>query len=324
MEPIIIVENLKRDYVTKIGLIKQQKKQVEALKGISFTINKGEIFGLLGPNGAGKSTTIKILTTLLAPSSGTVKVLGYDVFGQENHIRPRINFIFGGERNLYWRLSAEDNLKYFADLYKIPRKEQSALLDRLFKLVDLDQVRLHKVESYSKGMKQRLQIARALLNDPEIIFLDEPSIGLDPVGARALKQIIRELAAAGKTILLTTHYMNEAEELCDRIAIINKGEVVAIDTIEGLKSQIDQPIKLRLSVDRFTEKEIEKLRSFHTVEKLVVQAKNNFFDIHSNQIEHLLGNVIDTFGRDKIKGMQVLDANLEDVYVEMIGGAHAG
>jgi ABC-2 type transport system ATP-binding protein len=324
MEPIIIVENLKRDYVTKIGLIRQQKKRVEALKGVSFTINKGEIFGLLGPNGAGKSTTIKVLTTLLAPTSGTVKVLGYDVFGQESHIRPRINFIFGGERNLYWRLSAEDNLKYFADLYKIPRKEQGPLLDKLFKLVDLDEVRLHKVESYSKGMKQRLQIARALLNDPEIIFLDEPSIGLDPVGARALKQIIRDLAAAGKTILLTTHYMNEAEELCDRIAIINKGEVVAIDTIEGLKSQIDQPIKLRLSVDRFTEKEIEKLRGFKTVEKLVIQAKNNFFDIHSNQIEHLLGNVIDTFGRDKIKGMQILDANLEDVYVEMIGGTHAG
>jgi ABC-2 type transport system ATP-binding protein len=324
MEPIIVVENLKRDYVTKIGLIKQQKKRVEALKGVSFTINKGEIFGLLGPNGAGKSTTIKILTTLLAPSSGTVKVLGYDVFGQENHIRPRINFIFGGERNLYWRLSAEDNLKYFADLYKIPRKEQGPLLDKLFKLVDLDQVRLHKVESYSKGMKQRLQIARALLNDPEIIFLDEPSIGLDPVGARALKQIIRDIAAAGKTVLLTTHYMNEAEELCDRIAIINKGEVVAIDTIEGLKSQIDQPIKLRLSVDRFTDQEIDKLRSFHTVEKLVLQAKNNFLDIHSNQIEQLLGNVIDTFGRDKIKGMQILDANLEDVYVEMIGGAHAG
>ena len=234
--PVISVKDLKRTYVTKIGVLNQEKKAVEALKGISFDVYPGEIFGLLGPNGAGKTTTIKILTTLLAPTSGDAKVFGFDAFGDEKHIRPRINFIFGGERSLYWRLSGEDNLKYFADIYKIPRSKQPALIDRLFEEVGLTDVRKHKVETYSKGMKQRLQIARALLNEPEIIFLDEPSLGLDPVAARALKKMVRQIADQGKTVLLTTQYMQEAEELCDRIAIINDGELIALDTVEGIRN----------------------------------------------------------------------------------------
>lgn len=235
MKPIISVKDLKRTYETKIGLMKQVKKEVHALKGISFDVYPGEIFGLLGPNGAGKTTTIKILTTLLAPTSGVAKVLGFDAFGEEKKIRSKINFIFGGERSLYWRLSAEDNLKYFADLYKIPRKAQPDKINYLLKLVELDEVRSQKVESYSKGMKQRLQIARALLNEPDVIFLDEPSLGLDPMGARALKQIIKDIASRGTTVLLTTHYMPEAEELCHRIAIINNGSLIALDTVDALK-----------------------------------------------------------------------------------------
>lgn len=236
-QPLVQVRNLTRDYKTTVGLLRQQRKTVHALKGISFDIMPGEIFGLLGPNGAGKTTTMKILTTLLAPSSGDALVFGYKAFGEERQIRPRINFLFGGERSLYWRLSGEDNLKYFADLYKIPRRHQAALLTRLFEMVELQTVRSHKVETYSKGMKQRLQIARALLNDPELIFLDEPSLGLDPIGARALKAMIREIAAQGRTVVLTTHYMPEAEELCDRIAIINNGSLVALDTLAGLKAR---------------------------------------------------------------------------------------
>lgn len=237
IKPIISVKNLKRTYKTKVGVISQEKKMVEALKGISFDVYPGEIFGLLGPNGAGKTTTIKILTTLLAPTEGEAKVFDYDVFGQEKKVRSKINFIFGGERSLYWRLSGEDNLKYFADLYKVPRAQQGQLLDELFEMVELSHARKQKVETYSKGMKQRLQIARAMLNDPEVIFLDEPSIGLDPVGARALKSMIRTIANKGKTVLLTTHYMQEAEELCSRIAIIDKGRLIALDTVAGLKEK---------------------------------------------------------------------------------------
>jgi len=235
--PIISVENLKRTYKTKEGVLNVKKKEVKALKGISFDIYKGEIFGLLGPNGAGKTTTIKILTTLLAPTSGKAKVLGYDSFGEEKMIRPKINFIFGGERSLYWRLSGEDNLKYFADLYKIERKKQPELLEKIMNELELSSFKKRKVETYSKGMKQKLQIARCMLNDPDVIFLDEPSIGLDPIAARALKKMIKDFSNKGKTVVLTTHYMQEAEELCDRIAIINKGELQALDTVMGLKAR---------------------------------------------------------------------------------------
>ncbi len=235
MDTVIKVVDLKRHYKTKVGIIKQEKKVVEAVKGISFEVHRGEIFGILGPNGAGKTTTIKVMTTLLAPTSGSVKILGYDSFGEEKYIRPRINFIFGGERSLYWRLSAKDNLEFFCDQYLIPRDKQRDIIDSLLERVGLLEFKNRKVETYSKGMKQRLQIARALLNDPEIVFLDEPSIGLDPVGARELKKIIRELSDAGKTVVLTTHYMPEAEELCDRIAIINNGEIVELESTSALK-----------------------------------------------------------------------------------------
>ncbi|WP_352420455.1 ABC transporter ATP-binding protein [Proteiniborus sp.] len=233
MSVAIEVDNLKRTYEGTLGMTK--KKTIEALRGISFKVNEGEIFGLLGPNGAGKTTTIKVLTTLLAPSSGEAKIFGYDCFGGEKLIRDKINFIFGGERGLYWRLSAYENLQYFGDIYKVPGRILKERIPKLIKLVNLEGREHEKVESFSKGMKQRLQIARGLINDPKILFLDEPTIGLDPIGAKDLRNIILKLKEEGKTILLTTHYMHEADELCDRIALINNGELIDIDTPKQLK-----------------------------------------------------------------------------------------
>ncbi len=235
MNTVLEVKDLKRVYIGTLGMTK--KKSIEALKGVSFNVNNGEIFGLLGPNGAGKTTTIKILTTLLAPTSGEAKVLGYNCFGEEKYIRGSINFIFGGERGLYWRLSAIENLKYFGDLYKIPSIILNNKIKELITLVGLEGRENEKVEGYSKGMKQRLQIARGLINDPKILFLDEPTLGLDPVGAKDLRNIIMQLKNEGKTILLTTHYMYEADELCDRVAIINDGHILALGTPIELKKQ---------------------------------------------------------------------------------------
>ncbi|MDT1958994.1 ABC transporter ATP-binding protein [Carnobacterium divergens] len=227
---IVEVKDLKRSY-------KAKGKNIEALKGVSFEIYEGEIFGLLGPNGAGKSTTIKILSTLLAPTEGIAKVFGYDCFGKEKQIRPQINFVFGGERGLYWRLSAYENLVYFGTIYKIPSKVLKMRIPQLIELVGLNGREHEKVEGYSKGMKQRLQIARGLINDPEMLFLDEPTIGLDPVGANDLRNLIKNLKKQGKTILLTTHYMQEADDLCDRIAFINKGKILDIGTTLELKEK---------------------------------------------------------------------------------------
>lgn len=257
MKNIISIKNLTRIYNIKEGLLKQEKKVVNAVNDVSFEVKKGEIFGLLGPNGAGKTTIIKVMTTLLAPSSGEVKILGYDSFGEERYIRPRINFIFGGERSLYWRLSAKDNLQFFCDQYLVPKSKQSQIIDTLLDRVGLLEEKNRKVENFSKGMKQRLQIARSLINDPEIIFLDEPSIGLDPVGARDLKKIVRQLSDSGKTVVLTTHYMPEADELCDRIAIIDKGKLVEVESTKNLKEKYSAIYGKDLSLEEIYIKIVE-------------------------------------------------------------------
>ena len=239
METVIEVKDLRREYITRRGVWKREKHVVHAVDGISFEVQRGEIFGLLGQNGAGKTTTIKMLTTLLAPTDGTCKVLGCNTFGEERRIRTRINFIFGGELGVYRRLSARDNLRYFSNLYLIPRKEQDERIQKILELVDLAERADDLAETYSKGMIQRLQIARGLINDPEILFMDEPTVGLDPVGARMLRDIIRRLKEEGRTVLLTTHNLAEVEELCDRLVIINKGKVVARGTPEEIKGAAD-------------------------------------------------------------------------------------
>ena len=239
METVIEVRDLRREYVTRRGVWKREKRVVKAVDGISFEVRRGEIFGLLGQNGAGKTTTIKMLTTLLAPTDGTCKVLGCNTFGEEKRIRTRINFIFGGELGVYRRLSARDNLRYFSNLYLIPHKEQDERIQKILELVDLAERADDLAETYSKGMIQRLQIARGLINDPEILFMDEPTVGLDPVGARMLRDIIRRLKEEGRTVLLTTHNLAEVEELCDRLVIINKGKVVARGTPAGIKGDAD-------------------------------------------------------------------------------------
>ena len=235
MQKVIEVKNLKREYVTTKGWLFRKKSSLNAVDGIDFSVKEGEIFGLLGENGAGKTTTIKMLITLLASTSGECRVLGFDTFKEADKVRGEINFVFGGEMGVYRRLSARDNLLYFAGLYKIKGEEAKRRTEELLKLVELEDAADRLVETYSKGMIQRLQIARGLINNPKIIFMDEPTVGLDPLGANMLRDIIRKLKAEGKTVLLTTHYMQEADELCDNIAIIHKGKIVALDTPQQLK-----------------------------------------------------------------------------------------
>ena len=171
MDNVIEVKNLRREYTRSQGFFRRKKQTVKAVDGISFSVKRGEIFGLLGQNGAGKTTTIKMLTTLLAPTEGSCKVLGCETFGEEKKIRPRINFIFGGEMGVYRRLSARDNLRYFANLYLLDRKIKEKRIEEILALVDLKDRADDLAETYSKGMIQRLQIARGLINDPEILFM---------------------------------------------------------------------------------------------------------------------------------------------------------
>src|SRR5438309_5475372 len=203
---VIEAQDLHRTYKTHTGTIRRRVKEIEAVRGVSFAIEPGELFGLLGPNGAGKTTTIKMLITLLIPTAGTARVLGRDVVKDAREVRKRIGYVFGGERGVYERLSGYDNLRYFAELYGVPPRLQRRRIEELLELVGLRGREQERAEGYSRGMKQRLHVARGLLHDPEVVFLDEPTIGLDPVGARELRSTIAALVEAGKTILMTTHY----------------------------------------------------------------------------------------------------------------------
>src|SRR3954464_15657455 len=229
---------LRRNYKTTTGVVRRKSLEIEAVRGIDFEVPEGELFGLLGPNGAGKTTTIKMLITLLLPTGGSARVLGGDVVEKPQRVRGEIGSVFGGARGLYERISARDNLRYFAELYGVSGKEQRARIDQVLELVGLKGREQERVEGDSRGMRQRLHIARGLLHDPEVVFLDEPTIGVDPVGARELRQTISGLIAGGKTVLLTTHYMFEADALCDRIAVIAKGQIVGEGTPDALKAGV--------------------------------------------------------------------------------------
>ncbi|AIQ53205.1 ABC transporter ATP-binding protein [Paenibacillus sp. FSL R7-0331] len=319
---IIQVHNLKRTYHTDEGLFKRKRKTVEALQGISFTVREGEILGLLGPNGAGKTTTIKILTTMLTPTSGEVRILGLDPVREFKKLRSQINFILGGERNLYWRLSAYDNLAYFADLYKVPLHVQKSRIPQLLKLVGLTEVAHRRVETFSKGMKQKLQIARGLINEPKILFLDEPTIGLDPVSARQLRDILRELRQQGTTILLTTHYMPEADELCDRIAFINNGMISILDTPEVLKGRIDQISALTCSISGLTEEERTTISTHPAIYHLQAATPDQLHQlrIQTRLPQELIIELYQIAGAARITNMSITTPTLEDVYIQMLGG----
>jgi ABC-2 type transport system ATP-binding protein len=263
--------DLHRTYKTTTGTFRRRSLEVEAVRGVSFEIREGELFGLLGPNGAGKTTTIKMLITLLIPTSGRALVLGHDVVEDSRWVRERIGYVFGGDRGLYERLSGLDNLRYFAELYGVEPKRQRARIDELLALVGLDGREKERVEGYSRGMRQRLHIARGLLHDPPVIFLDEPTIGVDPVGARELRATIGNLKAAGKTVLLTTHYMFEADALCDRIAVIAKGRIVAEGTPRELKTQVSEGIVVEVEVYGIEDEAVDALRAIDGVTSVAVE-----------------------------------------------------
>src|SRR4051812_13610015 len=270
---VIEAEDLVRTYRTSTGTIRRRSLEVEAVRGVSFEVGEGELFGLLGPNGAGKTTTIKMLITLLIPTGGSARVLGLDVVKDAREVRKRIGYVFGGERGVYERLSGLDNLRYFAELYGVPGKEQRPRIDHLLELVGLKGREDERVEGYSRGMKQRLHVARGLLHDPPVIFLDEPTIGLDPVGARELRALIASLTEAGKTVLLTTHYMFEADALCDRIAVIARGEIVAHGTPTDLKAGVEEGAVVEVEIFGIPEGTVDRVRELDGVRAVSVEER---------------------------------------------------
>ncbi len=317
----IEVQNLRRIYKTTIGVIRRKTKEVVAVDDITFDVSSGELFGLLGPNGAGKTTTVKMLTTILMPTAGTARVLGKDVVHEAGDVRGRIGFIFGGERGLYWRLSGIDNLRYFATLYHVEPEISKKRIPYLLDMVGLGDRGNEKVEGYSRGMKQRLHIARTLLHDPEVLFLDEPTIGLDPVGARETRQVIRNMQSEKKTILLTTHYMFEADALCDRIAVIDHGLIVALDSPEGLKQHVQDLSVIEIEVFGIKNETVSKVRTLPYVDVVSVENRDQkqALRIQTARGSEAVQELLNALDGTRVGRVSVQEPTLEDAYVRLVG-----
>ena len=323
--PAIEARRLRKTYRTTRGVFRRERVEQVALRGVDLAIERGELFGLLGPNGAGKTTMVKIFTTLLLPTSGAAVVLGLDAVRDQWALRKRIGFVFGGERGLYWRLSGLDNLRYFADLYRVPPEVSRRRIPELLERLGLSGRERDRVELYSRGMKQRLHLARGLLNDPEVLFLDEPTIGLDPVGARELRVIVRELADAGKTIFLTTHYMFEADAICDRIAVIKGGEIVAEGTPSSIKTVVQDQGVVEFEVVGMPADRLAGLRTLPGVTSVAVADHElaQVVTIHCARpadVMTQLGLVLDGMTMEKVSSRE---PTLEDAYVQLIGDSPA-
>ena len=317
----IQARDLVRTYKTSTGIFRRRGVEVQAVRGVSFEVADGELFGLLGPNGAGKTTTIKMLITLLIPTSGSASVLGYDVVKDAREVRKRIGYVFGGDRGLYERLSALDNLRYFAELYAVPPAEQKRRIAELLDLVGLAGREKERVEGYSRGMRQRLHIARGLLHDPPVVFLDEPTIGVDPVGARELRRTIAGLTEAGKTVLLTTHYMFEADDLCDRMAVIAKGEIVAEGTPRDLKAIVADRTVIEIETFGVDEDAVERVRQADGVTSVSIEERDQAQVLHvqSPAGTELTQPLLGLLGTTRIGRVAVREPTLEDAYVALVG-----
>ena len=317
---VVEVEELARTYRTSTGILRRRTVEVEAVRGVSFEIAQGELFGLLGPNGAGKTTTIKMLITLLLPTAGTARVLGLDVARDTREVRKRIGYVFGGDRGLYERLSGLDNLRYFAELYGVEPRVQKLRIQELLSLVGLAGREREKVEGYSRGMRQRLHIARGLLHDPEVVFLDEPTIGVDPVGARELRATIAALTDAGKTVLLTTHYMFEADALCDRIAVIAQGRIVAEGTPAALKAGVAEGSVVEVEVYGIEDAVVERVRALDGVSNVGLETRDQkqVLVVQTLPGRELVHTILGHLDGSEVGRVSSREPTLEDAYVALV------
>jgi ABC-2 type transport system ATP-binding protein len=287
---------------------------LEAVKGVSFQVAEGEIFGFLGPNGAGKTTTINMLCTLLKPTAGRATVDGYDVAKQRSQVRHAIGLVFQ-ESTLDDYLTAEQNLRFHAYAYAIPREIREPRLKELLDLVELWERRKGRISTYSGGMKRRLEIARGLLHHPKVLFLDEPTLGLDPQTRRTIWAHIRELRQRENlTIFMTTHYMDEAEN-CDRIAIIDNGSIVAMDTPDRLKDAVGGDL-ISIKVED-TEEAVRQLKEQYHLEP---QLKNGLVTFTVPNGEEFLPGFVAGFSQ-RLLSIGLDRPTLDDVFIKLTGRA---
>jgi ABC-2 type transport system ATP-binding protein len=317
MVPAIEVSSLSRVFDGKKG-----REPLVALDGIDLTVEEGELFGLLGPNGAGKTTLIKILSTLLLPSFGKVKVLGHDVEKEAQRIRPRINMVSGGETSGYGLLTVRENLWMFSQFYGVPGKEANRRIDEMLEIFELKDKANAKVRTISTGQRQKMNVVRGFVTNPDLIFLDEPTLGLDVNASITIRNYIRRWVKgqSGKTVLLTTHYMAEADSLCDRVAVIDRGRILACDTPRNLRRLVHGSSVFTVSTSAFSGH--EGLSALAGVKGFEGSAANGSVRMRfSLDDESVIADVVSyiTTRGGKILSLSKEEATLEDVFIQMVG-----
>jgi ABC-2 type transport system ATP-binding protein len=306
--------------LTRVYKSRNKRPEVVALGGVTLGIEEGEVRGLLGPNGAGKTTLVKILCTVLLPTSGTASVLGHDVVRDTKAVRSSIGIVFGGERGLYWNLTGRQNLEYWAALYAVPVREAKFRIDGLLSRVGLFDRADDLVDGYSRGMKQKLHLARGLVGNARILFLDEPTTGMDPVAAREFRGLVRELRSEGRTILLTTHDMAEAEAVCDRVALIDHGRVLAVETPRTLSELIARYERIDFESD--DGHLVERLRALPGVASVVPSPTSTGYRIEPSE-ETAIPRALEFLVGAGVTSIRTSRPSLEEVYLHLIGARGA-
>lgn len=323
---MLIARNLQKRFVTveKRNLFAPKKtREFMAVNGVDLSINPGQIIGLLGINGAGKTTTIKMLAGLIQPTQGTFSINDVDGVKYPNEIKKIINVISGGERNLYWRLTARENLEYFGAMYYLSKKEIECYIEKYMELVGLNEVVDIPVERYSKGMKQRLQIARGLINDPSYLFLDEPTLGLDVAVAKEMRSYIKELARNDqKGLLLTSHYINEVEELCDYVYVLDHGKVRVQGSPRDIASSLQTDLKIHFLVSSLPEdvRLLIKRVAAQTDAKIEFKHENSGIEIQIEVKENISMEIVKIFSSYDLPILQltISEPRLEDALIKMV------
>ncbi len=324
MDFAIRTEKLGRIYKIRGGK-KSEPRSLVALNDVNLDIRPGELFGLLGPNGAGKTTLIKILTTLLAPTTGHAWVSGYDVVDDPEKVRTRINMVSGGEASGYGLLTVRENLWMFSQFYGLPSAVANRNIKQLLEVVGLSDRMNTRSSDLSTGLRQKMNIVRGFMTDPDVLFLDEPTLGLDVGASREVRNFIRSWVDnnPSRTVMLTTHYMVEADELCDRVAIINQGRVLACDSPSSLKRNLQQEAIFHLEVSPFNGSiTTERFASRPGVCNVIHRPQDGFdlLDLILDEEQALTG-VVNTLNSANIRllNLQKNEPSLEDVFVKLVG-----
>lgn len=304
-----------RDIMIKMDSLSKSFGKIKALNDLNLEIKRGELLGIIGPNGAGKTTAIRITSCILKPDSGNVLVDGRSIHTDQIKIKSMIGYL-PEEPNLYERFKARDLLRYFAELYGVPKAEINGRIEQLLDLVGMSHRAQDKINTFSKGLRQRIGIARALIHDPDILIFDEPTMGLDPATAHHIREFIRQLKG-DKTIILCTHYMDEADALCDRVAILNQGRIMDMGTPEYLKSKVHGDTILEVIVENPSNKYTETIEGFDSVRDVGINGNQFRISLKSKNDIRAIINVFEDKG-NQILSVNTKEPTLEDVFIRTV------